>query len=561
MNSTFNLVDEPWIPCVTSDATITRAGVLRTLTDANQYAEVRDASPLVTVALHRMLLAVLHRVFGPESQEAWAELWQNGNGSFDATKLEAYLMKPRIHSRFDLFDDKHPFYQAASLPLDVVENKTGRAKFVRPVWHMAHELAYSDNMNLFAHHSENDWQTRPADEVARWLVAFQAFALGGRITFATGENSNTEGSADAGQLVKSAVVLAKGDNLFQTLMLNLHHYSAEDESPFKIKADCPAWERDDETKPEDRQYGGYLDLLTWQSRRVKLVPERDSEGNLVGVSGVVAMKGFQLPDEYWRHDYETMVGFVRAENAKGKQDPWPPLGFRGGKDLWRDSTALFQSIAETCQRPQTIRWLDELRGAGYLVRQQIQLEVAGMSANQAKVYFWRHESLPLPLGYLHDAKLFEALQRVLDLAKDVAEALSGAVWRAAMTALKPGKDEKRLARTERDAVERAVQSLGADALFWSGLEVPFRRCLMELPSGDDAQRLKAIQQWFTGTLEPCAWDRYERTAGEMEASSRALRAAVSGEAVLRRGLARIANDLQIIRNTIQEEIDNASASP
>src|SRR5262249_1174695 len=144
------------------------------------------------------------------------------------------------------------------------------------------------------------------------------------------ENTRTEGSADAGQLVKSAVVIAKGDNLFQTLMLNLVHYSADDEMPFafKAKADRPAWERDDEPRPVDRRYDGYLDLLTWQSRRVKLVAERDTEGNLLGVSGVVAMKGFQLPDGYWRYHYETMVGYIRAENAKGKQDPWPPLGFR-----------------------------------------------------------------------------------------------------------------------------------------------------------------------------------------------------------------------------------------
>jgi CRISPR system Cascade subunit CasA len=560
MSSTINLVEEAWIPCIAPDGAIKHEGILRTLAGAAHYAEIRDASPLVTVALHRMLLAVLHRVFGPESPEAWADLWQNGQGSFDAMKLETYLKNPAIYLRFDLFDDKHPFYQTASLPRGELDEKTGREKFVKPVWQMAHELAYSDNISLFSHFTENDWETRPAEESARWLVAFQSFALGGLITTEEGKKAQ-DGSADAGQLVKSAVVLAKGDNLFQTLMLNLVHYSSVDESPFAFKkqADRPAWERDDETKPEDRQYGGYLDLLTWQSRRVKLVAERDREANLLGVSGVVTMKGFQLPDDYWRYHYETMVGFVRAKDAKGKQDPWPPLGFRVGKALWRDSHALFQTVAESCQRPRILSWVDDLRQFGHLTRKQIQLDVAGMSANQAKIFLWRHEPLPLPLGFLHDANLMESLKKAVHLAEQVADTLSVAVWRAVATSLKPGKDETRLGKTERDAVKRAVQSLGAEDCYWSRLEEPSRRCIQELANEDDTHRSKVVQHWFTDTLEPSAREAYQRTAGEMEESSRALRAAVSGEALLRHALDRIAADLQIVRHKHPMETANANS--
>ena len=62
--------------------------------------------------------------------------------------------------------------------------------------------------------------------------------------------------------MKSAVVLAKGDNLFQTLVLNLVHYSAEDGEPFRFKAsaDQPAWERDTPTGPAPH------DLFVQQAR-------------------------------------------------------------------------------------------------------------------------------------------------------------------------------------------------------------------------------------------------------------------------------------------------------
>ena len=43
---------------------------------------------MVTAALHRLLLAVLHRVFGPENLATWKRLWQAGR--FDATALDDY---------------------------------------------------------------------------------------------------------------------------------------------------------------------------------------------------------------------------------------------------------------------------------------------------------------------------------------------------------------------------------------------------------------------------------------------------------------------------------------
>jgi CRISPR system Cascade subunit CasA len=537
MSHTFNLVDEAWIPCVRSDGSVEHRGILQTLTGAAQYVEVRDPSPLVTIALHRMLLAVLHRVFGPESPEAWADLWQNGEGRFDTEKLEAYLKAREIYSRFNLFDEKHPFYQTASLPLGSLENKTGRPKFVKPIWQMAHELAYSDSMNLFAHFTANDWETRPADEAARWLVAFQGFALGGLITTEEGKKAQ-DGSADAGQLVKSAVVLAKGGNLFQTLLLNLVHYSADDEAPFtfKAKADRPAWERDDEPKPADRRYDGYLDLLTWQSRRIKLVAERDPEGNLLGISGVVTMKGFQLPDEYWRFHYETMVGYVRAKDTKAKQEPWPALGFRVGKDLWRDSYALFQTVAEGCQRPRSISWLNELRQAGSLRRKYLQLDVAGMSADRAKIFFWRQETLPLPLVYLDKPVVVESLKLALALAEAVAtEALRPAAWAAAANWLTAKPDMK----PDTDRVREVVESFAPERHYWSRLERPFRELLFGL--ADDGADLGAcVNHWYWNILDPSARDAFEQSIGRID-GGRDLKAVNAGYRQLFTRLKKIRN--------------------
>lgn len=81
----FNLVDEKWIPCLMSGTYTRKEFSLREcLLQAHDIQEVIHNSPLVTVALHRLLLAVIHAGFrldengqlhcGPRSFEEWKQL-------------------------------------------------------------------------------------------------------------------------------------------------------------------------------------------------------------------------------------------------------------------------------------------------------------------------------------------------------------------------------------------------------------------------------------------------------------------------------------------------------
>lgn len=73
----FNLVDKKWIPCLMlKDSRAEELSLRETLIDAHKISEVFDNSPLVTVSLHRLLLAILHRNFGPASFGKWRELWK-----------------------------------------------------------------------------------------------------------------------------------------------------------------------------------------------------------------------------------------------------------------------------------------------------------------------------------------------------------------------------------------------------------------------------------------------------------------------------------------------------
>ncbi len=75
MDSQFNLVDKPWIPCIRQDGQVVELSLRDTLAQAHTLRELGGESPLVTVALHRLLLAILHRVYGPQGYDAWHDLW------------------------------------------------------------------------------------------------------------------------------------------------------------------------------------------------------------------------------------------------------------------------------------------------------------------------------------------------------------------------------------------------------------------------------------------------------------------------------------------------------
>ncbi len=231
----YNLLHEPWLPSRMIDGSVCEFGIRDTMARAPDIRELVDASPLASFALHRLLLAILHRNFGPADSSEWKSLWDHG--LWDRETLATYFA--RWESHFDLFDPAHPFYQTASLDF----------RYEVPVSKLAHELASGNNATLFDHSIDQAVIGVTPAVAARLLVAHQAFAVGGLVSLEKGQNPKLYKSADAAPLAKGAFALLKGRNLFETLMLNLHRYSAADEQPFPFEADkdMPAWEREEET--------------------------------------------------------------------------------------------------------------------------------------------------------------------------------------------------------------------------------------------------------------------------------------------------------------------------
>jgi CRISPR system Cascade subunit CasA len=477
-------------------------GLKKTLLQAHEIREVRDDSPVVTIALHRLLLAILHRNFGPASLAAWERLLQAGH--FDADRLSAYFEEWR--ARFDLFDVEHPFYQTGGMSTEKP----------LPVAALFDELACNNNATLFDHSSNNAAKTISPAEAARGLIARQGFALGLGVSpdvTIKGRVVKT-GNRKDGPLARGLLILVRGDNLFQTLLFNLTQYTPSED-------DAPIWERDDnETLVAQTRSDGRLDFYTCQGRRLRLI--QPAEAAQPGVTQVHFAQG-RVPDT---NELDPMKPYRRHEKLG-----WMDFAIVEEKAVWRDSSALLE-LASDAERPvPALNWMARAVREGLIPRHAIyNLDTFAVGTQPGKatsIILWRHDRMPLPLAYLDDRNLVEALKTALAIAKETGDALRGSVWLLARLVLLPD-EEKEPGKQQKNDVDRMVDALAPERLYWSRLEVPFRHFLVELAQ-DENRREEALARWVCNVLRPQAQQAFRQTAGQLDQSARVLRAAVVAE--------------------------------
>jgi len=532
----FNLIDEPWIPCMRSaHAPPVLLSLREVVAQAPGLWQIADPSPVVTISLHRLLLAILHRSLrGPRNAAEWARI--HDRGAWDAGELGAiddYFST--WHGRFDLFDPLHPFYQTPGLP---VTERAGAATV------LAHERASGRNQPLLFDHTTSGraWLTPAA--AARALLAQQNFAVGGLIGYDSAKESIANKFTSMAPLLGAAVCLVRGENLFETLLLNWVRYSPNDGAPFAFHGDDqPAWEREAPTAPVERIPDGYVDLLTWQSRRILLVPAVDAGGQTI-VEQAVLWKGFQFSPSFDRWTAETMLTFRKNPKANaGSGSPWYPLSLLPDRVVWRDSQSLLQSVAEERDRPRTIDWLYELMVQDYLdERRTLPLDIYGLIPDQANIEDWRRESLPLPLAILNDNALLEAIGEAVSIAESVARLLlpgavrftyegkpvtTGSPVSVLAEALLVGTSGR---SPDRNAREQLVNSFGAPLRYWAQLEAPFRQFVVSLARdvttdayGQRRYGHAALADWV-GQVEGIVRGVFEQITTDLDTSARALRA-------------------------------------
>jgi len=510
MTSSFNLTSEAWIPCELADGTMKGLSTAEALGLAHQVRAIADSSPLVVGALHRHLLAVLHRAHdGPRSLGDWSRLARLGR--FEGELVGAYL--ERAADRMDLFHPEHPFGQARGL----VEQFN-----VTPIDELGVERSgWGSGRELFQHRDPMVAATMTPAEAARALLAHHAFATGGLI-----KKPGEPTSATGAPLTKAALVLLRGRNLFETLMANLLVYDPARAVPVPCDAgDAPAWEQ--AAPPRSLPVGkepkkmplGWLDLLTWLSRRIELV-EQDGL-----VTGFVRAVGKGLDDAFER---DPMVTYGLDEKRG-----FVPIAMNPKRAFWRNANALFESNRPERQflRPMAIDLVSAPEVQDVLGQDvAFQVEVFGIAAYQSRVDDIGRERVYAHARLFDDPEAFEAVNEVLRLAEDMVGALRYAL-RAGYARYMLSAGDRQPDKKDMSAL---ADSLGAEPRAYAQLGQLFDEFLLTL-ARDPAL---AVEDFRSGA-DRCVRDCFQVATSGAEGTGGALKAQAMGTRLLNMSLAKL----------------------
>jgi CRISPR system Cascade subunit CasA len=502
----FNLVDEPWIPCIKLNGEPITLNLRDVFAQAHQLASIADDSPPINASLHRFLLAILHRVFGPAGEGQWVDLWEAQ--TWDMATMNAYL--EQWHHRFDLFDAERPFYQAPD-------------KRMKPksIISLRHDHASGNNPTLFDHHTEKGGESLTPAQAARVLLAGQSFGLAGLSGIT---QKFTDGTCASGILF-----IVVGENLKQTLMLNLLKYPTDNDQFVHSPDDRPVWEMEDPYNPERTYPLGYLDYLTWQNRRVLLLPEQ-IEDRIVVRSMTIG------PALRYNSDILDPMKCYRKHDKLGPL----PIRFSEDRTFWRDSASLFafrEDMREKSIPPTIFEWLrflvDEMEVPDK-ARTYSTLAL-GIAKKQAKVYFFRQEQFPVPLDYLINEDLVAKLVTALDTTGTVAFDLLQSARLMGMCQQLPEVEEKGwhkqwsgLNVNAKTAINNWIDHTGMERNYWASLDIPFGSFIVELAKDQE----KTLPDWHT-QLRKSVLSAFELAVKSMNEDARAFKAVVMADSYLR----------------------------
>lgn len=558
----YSLLTECWIPVRPRGGGPVRfVGLRELLLHADQFERIDDPSPLVTVSIYRLALAVVHRALNGPKDAAQAAQWYKVG--FPIEMLEDYFR--RYQDRFDLFHPQHPFLQVPDLTLDLEGGK-----YLSHWTRLGTEVGSANTTPLFnvagRPNGERTDAISPA-EVARRLLEHQTFALGGLIKrFTT--------SAKAAPIATLALSMPQGRTVLETLCLNLIPYDGQhDEAPWETDPLTVAQLKALYDGKEDRSEvpKGLVQHYLWPSRAIRLEPEQDEMGKtVVRFIGFAAGVPYQNTLDTTGKTIDPMVATVPMRSDPKRTTP---IGqkLRREQLFWRDVLALLpepqnqpqvlskkgqpvvvsaakgdppaslfharavlRALQDAVWEPPKTTKIDFVASNAKALAPTISAQpvvpvsVYGQITDQGKAFAYRQEEYTLPHAFIENPQRFtDEIYTVLEDAKLAGNGLKQAVRRLAAETLSRGGERE----AHKDDVSKLAQQLPAEETFWSRLEAPFRQYLAQV----DEDAAQARQMWRSALVRT-AWDAWKLACVGVGEGAVGLRAASIAEKILNAAL-------------------------
>lgn len=464
----FDLRVEPWIPVIRIDGGFAEFSLRDCFAHGEEVRRISCELPTQSFAILRLLLAITHDAIGFHSPDDITDVLENG---IDTSTVLSYL--DGFADRFDLFHPERPFFQVASLRT-AKGDASGLEKLISDV----------PNGDAFLTTRAGRGLSRiSAAEAARWVVHAQAFDPSGIRSGAVGDPEVKRGKGYpigpswAGQI--GGVVL-HGESLLKTIAYNLVATPDNDQDrPVWAKARPHTEQRQMEPDPH-----GPVEVLAWQSRRIRLVGDRD------GVTGLVLCQGDRMTPQNRRQvEHMTAWRYSKPQTKKFGIDVYMPLKHDPSRAVWRGIPGILSRSPELDDgKEKTLpsATVESLGGQDWDLANlhlRVGIEIVGMDygPQEATVAELVNDTLDFRLSILgrEAAPVRAAVHDAVDRADDAVRAL--------------GEMAKNIVRAagDFDGVDGAGQRAMLEA--WAALDGPAREWLAGLDA--DTETNEAKRDW------------------------------------------------------------------
>ncbi len=457
-----NLVSECWIPVINDSGKRKIISLEQALTSAHRIRYVAGSTPLETVAILRLLLAILYRAIQPTTEQQSHRLLRQGQ--FPGRAIQKYLT--RWQSRLNLFDREFPFFQWAHPPENLKPRNANRLFL---------HFGSGIRGTLHSHTHDNSVVELTPAQATRAVLTTQYFSV-------AGGNSGRPGRNFTHTLpLRQANLIIHGRSLFETLWLMLFPVeSISALAPFfdgakPAENDMPVWERDHPEEPPRSAPQGVSDSLTYPSRLIQLQSDADGVVRSVIFSQSLSCS-VNVPT------FDPMVAHRAVTNAHTKQTNVYQIKMPGGF-LSEFSMLHPEGIPGNPIWPVFRRWLDVTR-RGILDPTQPIFNAIGVETNSrhaADLIQSYNHFLPMPVAVFLNQQQFDVTQKIIEYVQQQQETGISAIY-SGMKTLHPSR---------RSTFAPAIECFRNNVSAWLSAQLP---TLISAPDAIDIDT--AIGQTF-----------------------------------------------------------------
>ncbi len=499
----YDLLNEKWISVIYDErGSEKNVSLLEVFENAHLYKDLAGDTPAQNFAILRFLLSILQTVYSRfdaggksyeyveldkkfipvvgvdeddeddylfELEQTWVGLWESEKFT---DIIGEYLKK--WSDRFDLFGEEYPFYQISEKDMEKLKiTKKGELNF-RLVNRILSES--NNKIELFSSITEENKDYLSDASLTRWIITFQGFT-------GTGDKAkfpNMKESASKGWLMGLGGLYLQGENLKQTLLLNLILSN-------NSEIQTPIWEKELEEKIEDlfnKTPDNLAELYTSWSRLLLVNDIKDKKRTLFAVQlpGIESTNFFLEPMTMWR-------GML----SKGGEVEYVPRMHNNDEAFWRNFGVLCVSgkkvfvkkgVEIESRRPGIMQWYNKLVENSYIKNDIAEIVAVGMSYNK--------DASTMPNGEIYD---------VLNIYNEILLDSSEIGW------VKRIDDEvdlvkrvidfelkvfaKEIANVRNIKSDRLVELVTTEAYF--SVDVPFREWILNIRENDEKE--EKIKVW------------------------------------------------------------------